>query len=129
MAERVFSTTVDAKWSFARRTESLAAQRKAAKTDYSDIYLTVLQITLDYFCNHDSPSVQNTVYRTGQRVLAEIPAIQSVTFSLPNIHYFMYDLQRFGVPNRIGDGSAILYPVADPAGLITATMTRIDAKL
>ncbi len=101
-SDRVFSTEIDATWSL----------NPSAK-DFTKIYDSAVQITLDYFSNHNSPSVQNTLYRMAQRVLAEVPQIINISYRLPNKHVFVYDLERFGTKNQTGDGSTILYPVGN----------------
>lgn len=63
-----------------------------------------------------------------ERVLNEVKEVESIKYTLPNIHVFLYDLKRFGIENKIGDG-AVLYPVADPSGTITAEIRRSKAKL
>ncbi|KAH6598811.1 hypothetical protein BASA61_002774 [Batrachochytrium salamandrivorans] len=70
MAERVLSTDVTAKWTFPPSIESL--QDNSAPV-FTPTYNAVRQITLDLFANHDSPSVQNTLYRMGELVLTACP--------------------------------------------------------
>ncbi|KAH6593833.1 hypothetical protein BASA50_007059 [Batrachochytrium salamandrivorans] len=126
MAERVLSTDVTAKWTFPPSIESL--QDNSAPV-FTPTYNAVRQITLDLFANHDSPSVQNTLYRMGELVLTACPHVHDITYELPNKHVFVYDLKRFGIDNKTGGASTVYYPVADPSGLITATISRQRSKL
>ena len=65
----------------------------------------------------------------GEKVLSLAPDLVDISYSLPNKHVFTYDLKRFGVENKVGESSVVLYPVADPSGLIVATIGRASAKL
>lgn len=125
MSERILSTDVECTYRFAQNLES----SKVESLQTCKIWNTAKQITLDYFANHDSPSVQNTLFRMGERVLSLAPLLVDISYSLPNKHIFTYDLKRFGLENKVGDASVVLYPVADPSGLITATIGRSSAKL
>ncbi|KAH6562804.1 hypothetical protein BASA60_006617 [Batrachochytrium salamandrivorans] len=117
---------VTAKWTFPPSIESL--QDNSAPV-FTPTYNAVRQITLDLFANHDSPSVQNTLYRMGELVLTACPHVHDITYELPNKHVFVYDLKRFGIDNKTGGASTVYYPVADPSGLITATISRQRSKL
>ncbi|EGF80481.1 hypothetical protein BATDEDRAFT_11731 [Batrachochytrium dendrobatidis JAM81] len=127
MSERVLSTDITATWTFPDSVESLT--QNPSKPTFTPTFHTIKQITLDLFANHNSPSVQNTLYRMGELVLASCPHVKDITYELPNKHVFVYDLKRFGVTNQTGGASTVYYPVADPSGLITATISRSRAKL
>ncbi|KAI8927132.1 hypothetical protein BC831DRAFT_453431 [Entophlyctis helioformis] len=126
MAERILSTDVSVVYRYRPFTEPLAfAGSRFGMLPFTQTFKAVRQITVDMFANHDSPSVQNTLYRMGDRVLAVCPDIVDVKYELPNKHVFVYDLGRFGLVNQTGKSkSTVYYPVADPSGLITATISR-----
>ena len=125
MSERVLSTDVECVYRFAKNLDA----SKVESLQTCKLYETVKQVTLDFFANHDSPSVQNTLFRMGEKVLSLAPDLVDISYSLPNKHVFTYDLKRFGVENKVGESSVVLYPVADPSGLIVATIGRASAKL
>ncbi|KAJ3333093.1 hypothetical protein HDU76_011461 [Blyttiomyces sp. JEL0837] len=139
MSDRIFSTSVECFWGFAPFIETTptsvvldhSANAKAGSLSavpFDSIFRGTRQITIDLFANHDSPSVQNTLYRMGEVSLAAFPDIFEIEYALPNKHVFGYDLDRFGEKNT-GANMNVYYPVADPSGLITATIRRKSAKL
>ena len=52
--------------------------------------------------------------------LERVPEIDSISLRLPNLHYFAYDLTRFGMTND----NEIFFPAPNPHGDISATVTR-----
>ena len=72
------------------------------------------------FAEHDSLSVQHTLYAMGEAVLEKFPDIAEIAFSLPNIHYLPVDLARLGLEN----GNQIFLPTDEPHGLIEARLSR-----
>ncbi|RKO87732.1 uricase [Blyttiomyces helicus] len=130
MADRIFSTTVEAYWTFPTRVETFPVVIGAAASaiPYDEIYTGIRQVTVDLFANHDSPSVQNTLWRMGTEILKLYPDVVDISYALPNKHVFAYDTDRFGLKN-LREGTNVYYPVADPSGLITATIGRSKPKL
>ncbi|KAI8846216.1 hypothetical protein BC829DRAFT_398972 [Chytridium lagenaria] len=138
MDDRIFSTTVEASWDFEPKEEVIPASAVLdhssvkgsdfSNVNYDAVFRGARQITIDIFANHNSPSVQNTLYRMGEHILKYFPDVSFVHYALPNKHVFGYDLDRFGLQNK-GKHMSVYYPVADPSGLITATIGRSKAKL
>ncbi|KAJ3096821.1 hypothetical protein HDU96_000635 [Phlyctochytrium bullatum] len=135
--DRIFSTSVEASWAFPAVVEPLPAsavldhaKQPSAFTavNYDAVFRGVKQVTVDVFANHDSPSVQNTLYRMGEHILGVFPEVAEVSYALPNKHVFGYDLDRFGLKNT-GKDQNVYFPVTDPSGLITATIGRVKPKL
>ncbi|KAI9598729.1 urate oxidase [Syncephalis fuscata] len=141
--DRILSTVVDANWVY--RTQQLPAakltgdawkaaaanpgNRIASDIDYEGIYQAVRDITLTVFSNDQSASVQATLYRMAQQILDRAPEVNLVSYALPNKHVFTVNLEPFGQSN-VGKDATIFMPFDDPAGLITATITRhAGAKL
>jgi urate oxidase len=127
--DRIFCTNVDTTWSFATVTEPLnTTVSKFVKLPFDKIFHGVKQILIDLFANHDSPSVQNTLWRIGADVIAKFPDVEEINMALPNKHYVGYDLERFNLKNT-GPDQQIFFPQADPSGYITASIGRQKAKL
>ena len=126
MADRILSTTVDCSWKFQPKELSFFA---AFPETGNKIFKLVRQLVLDLFANHDSPSVQNTLFLICQQSLALIPALDEMSVSLPNSHVFVYDLARFGIKDNAQGKGGMYFPMADPNGLINATVERIKPKL
>lgn len=96
--DRILSTDVDASWKWARFADLDAVQDSVAKFD--EAWETARNVTLKLFAQDDSASVQNTMYKMCEQILAAIPDTESVAYSLPNKHNFeLGQLIRF--PHRI----------------------------
>ena len=76
------------------------------------------------FATHDdSRSVQHTLWQMGTAVLEVSPAVEEVSFSLPNLHHIAVDLSFSG---RENDGR--VFVVTDtPSGRIEGTVRRSGA--
>lgn len=122
MPDRLLSTKVLCKWKFAANT--LDALKD---TPFSAIYAGAKRNTLDAFANDPRAwvhaSVQTTLYIMADRILNDFAAVDDVYYALPNIHYFPFDLSKFGLKNLQSDAEVYM-PIADPSGLITATISR-----
>ncbi|KAG0761066.1 hypothetical protein G6F57_007999 [Rhizopus arrhizus] len=121
--DRIFSTSVDAKWTFSSKSPDVLS-----KIDYKKIHAGVRQITCDTFAKDDSASVQATLYLMQQQILTKYPEVAEVSYALPNKHYVGIDLSKFNIDNT-GKNTSLYYPQADPSGLITAVAGRKDSKL
>ena len=55
---------------------------------------------LEAFAEHDSLSVQHTLYAMGQAVLDTSTRSTAITLVMPNKHHLPVDLSRFGLENR-----------------------------
>jgi urate oxidase len=72
------------------------------------------------FAEHQSESVQHTLYAMGERVLEAVDQVESITVVMPNKHHLPVDLTRFGLENR----NQIFVATDEPYGRIEATLTR-----
>jgi urate oxidase len=88
--------------------------------EFASTYLTVRKTLLEAFAEHDSLSVQQTLYAMGQSVLDSIDAVQSISLEMPNRHHLPIDLTRFGMENR----NEVFVATEEPHGLIKATLSR-----
>ena len=84
--DRILSTSVDAGWSWQTFASIDAVKDDVGKFDKT--WSAAREITLKTFAEDDSPSVQNTMYKMSQQILAMQSAVQKVDYSLPNKHYF-----------------------------------------
>ncbi len=107
--DRIFCTSVKADW---RYTNTDAAT--------ADIWRDVRQTIVETFAEHDSLSVQHTLYAMGEAVLEKFSDIAEIAFSLPNIHCLPIDFTRFGLEND----NRIFVPTDEPHGLIEARLSR-----
>ena len=107
--DRIFCTSVTAVWRY-------ADSKKAT----SEIWRDVRQTIIETFAEHDSLSVQHTLYAMGEAVLEKFPDVEEIAFSLPNIHCLPVDFTRFGMEND----NRIFIPTDEPHGLIEARLSR-----
>src|SRR5688572_2498052 len=107
--DRIFCTSLKANWRY---------QSPDAATE--ELWNGVRQTILDTFAEHDSLSVQHTLYSMGEAVLDRHPAVDEISFSLPNIHCIPVDVTKFGEENR----NAIFLPTDEPHGLIEGRLRR-----
>ncbi|MBA2735684.1 MAG: urate oxidase [Pyrinomonadaceae bacterium] len=107
--DRIFSTSVKADW---RYSNTDAATGEA--------WRNIRQTIIETFAEHDSFSVQHTLYAMGEAVLEKFPDIAEIAFSLPNIHCLPIDFTRFGLEND----NRIFVPTDEPHGLIEARLSR-----
>ncbi|KAI9566942.1 hypothetical protein HD554DRAFT_2273203 [Boletus coccyginus] len=80
--------------------------------------------TLDLFATDESASVQATLFKMGERVIAENAGVEQATYKLPNKHYLAVDMGYLGVDNLTPAKAEVFVPVAAPSGLISATISR-----
>lgn len=109
--DRLLGTSVTASWNYA--TGGVPEDASALRKD-------VRESLLHTFSNHDSRSVQQTLYAMAENTLAAVPQLAEITLTLPNRHNLLVDLSVFGQENA----NEIFMPVDDPSGFIQATVTR-----
>lgn len=107
--DRIFSTAITATWRYA-----------SADTATDEVFQNIRQTILKVFADHDSLSVQHTLYAIGEAILNEFAEIEEIAFSLPNIHCLPVDMTKFGQAND----NRIFVPTDEPHGLIEARLTR-----
>ncbi|TBU54785.1 uricase [Dichomitus squalens] len=111
--DRIFSTSIDLTYTFAPFSIPKPADgegkvfdapvsgdaAKGTSWDGDALAASTRNITLEVFALDESASVQATLYKMGQRIIAENPHITSVTYKLPNKHYVPVDLKYIGIDN------------------------------
>lgn len=83
--DRILSTDVDASWHWSFLSLD---QVKAAIPKFDAAFDAARDITLRTFAGDNSASVQNTMYKMAEQILAYEPLLLSVDYALPNKHYF-----------------------------------------
>ena len=107
--DRIFSTVVSARWTYA-----------SEPADFDAAFAAVRTAMLETFAGHDSKSVQQTLIAMGTAALDAVPEVSEIRLSLPNRHYLLFDLARFGMENA----NEVFVPTSEPHGLIEATVVR-----
>lgn len=107
--DRLFGTAVSAEWRYT-----------ASDVDFDGIRKTIRETMLRTFANHDSKSVQQTLYAMAESALEEVAAIDEIEITMPNKHCLLVDLSRFGQDNP----NEIFVPTDEPHGYIEARVRR-----
>ncbi len=84
--DRILSTEVDCGWAW--NVFASISDVESAVPRFDKAWDAVRKITIDTFATDKSPSVQNTMYKMSEQILAAVPAVGVVKYSLPNKHYF-----------------------------------------
>ena len=84
--DRILSTEVDCGWAW--KTLGKLQDVEATAPKFDKTWDSARDITLKTFANDSSPSVQNTMYKMCEQILAGQGDVESVDYSLPNKHYF-----------------------------------------
>ena len=108
-ADRLMATALTASW-----------QYQEEELPFGSVFESVRQTLLESFAEHESQSVQHTLYAMGQAVLDTNEAVSAIRLVMPNRHHLPVDLTPFGLPNR----NEIFVATEEPHGLIEATLTR-----
>jgi urate oxidase len=122
--DRILSTEIEAGWQwklFKNATES-------SKIDFNSAWKAARDITMKIFAEDNSASVQATMYKMCDKILATVPEIEAVDYALPNKHYFEIDLSWHKGIKNLGKDATVFAPQSDPNGLIHCTVTRKGAK-
>jgi urate oxidase len=110
--DRLLATKVTASWRYdAAATPAL---------DFDASFAAISGTLLEVFAEHDSASVQASIWIMGRAIIERHPEVSEVTMTLPNLHHWLADLARFGLPND----REIFTPTTEPYGLIQATVRR-----
>jgi urate oxidase len=108
--DRIMATKVTASWSY----------EPGRDLDFDRSYDAVRSTFLDVFADHDSVSVQASIWIIGKAILERHPEVADVSMSLPNLHHWTVDLSPFGIEND----RLVYVATTEPHGLIEATIRR-----
>ncbi|KAI0533484.1 hypothetical protein GGR58DRAFT_112766 [Xylaria digitata] len=120
--DRILSTEIDATWKW-KTIPSLQALRDNVAI-FDRAFDDARAITLKTFAEEDSPSVQNTMYKMCDKILEAAPEVASVTYALPNKHYFEIDLSWHKGIENTGKNAEVYAPQSGPNGLIKCEVSR-----
>lgn len=107
--DRLMATKVTAIWRYG-----------SPGLDYDDVFTAVRTTLLEVFADHDSPSVQTSIWIMATAILDRHQEVDEVRMVLPNLHHWLVDLRPFGLEND----REIYTPTTEPHGLIEATVRR-----
>jgi urate oxidase len=111
--DRLFATAMRALWTY-------TPEAINAGIDFNKVRTHLREAMLTTFADHDSLSVQQTLYAMGEAALAHTDLISQVSLRMPNKHQLLADLSRLGLDNP----NHIFVPTDEPHGTIEATLAR-----
>ncbi|KAI9689801.1 MAG: hypothetical protein M1822_009683 [Bathelium mastoideum] len=120
--DRILSTEVECGWQW--KTFSGLQEVRSVVPRFDEAWEAARKITLETFATDSSPSVQNTMYKMCDQILAAASLVEAVNYSLPNKHYFEIDLSWHKDLQNTGKDAEVYAPQSDPNGLIQCTVTR-----
>ncbi|KEZ45315.1 Uricase [Scedosporium apiospermum] len=119
--DRILSTDIDATWSW-KFPDTKAVEEAAPK--FNKAFEDATAICMKTFAEDESASVQNTMYKMSEQILDAAPEVQTVTFALPNKHYFEIDLSWHKGYKNTGKDAEVYAPQSNPNGLIKVEVSR-----
>lgn len=111
--DRIMATRITATWGYGEAAP-------AAGLDFDAAHAALTARLLATLAEHQSPSVQASIWIMGTAMLDAEPAIDWVRMVLPNLHHWRVDLEPFGLDNP----NEIFVSTTEPHGLIDATVRR-----
>jgi urate oxidase len=108
-ADRLFGTSMRAQWTY-----------QSAALPFDQLRSKLRETLIQGFAEHDSKSVQQTLYAMAQAALEAVPEIVDMELAMPNKHCLLVDLSRFGQTNP----NQIFVPTDEPYGNIVARICR-----
>jgi urate oxidase len=107
--DRMCATSMVASWNWSAKPASYPATNKK-----------ILDTLLEVFSTTYSSSVQDSLYRMGEAVLATVAEISEISMACPNIHFIPMNLSAFGLDNN----NQVFLPTDEPHGQIECTVGR-----
>lgn len=107
--DRLMATKVTAIWRYG-----------APDIDFDATWTDVRRTLLEVFADHDSPSVQTSIWIIAKAMLERYDVLDEVRMVLPNLHHWTVDLAPFGLTND----KQVYVATTEPHGLIEATVRR-----
>lgn len=117
--DRLFVTALTTTWTYETR-DNRGPDGPQGEMEFGALFRGVRTALLEAFAQHDSRSVQHTLYAMGQVVLDTIDAVGSITLEMPNRHHLPINLVPLGLENR----NEVFVATEEPHGLIKATLSR-----
>jgi urate oxidase len=113
--DRLMATRLTAIWTY---------DSGAPAVDYDVLWNDVRGTLLEVFADHDSPSVQASIWIIAKAMLERHVELDEVRMVLPNLHHWTVDLEQFGIAND----RLVYISTTEPHGLIEATIRRSEVS-
>jgi urate oxidase len=109
--DRLMATKLTAIWTYG-----------SPDIDFDATWDAIRGTLLEVFADHDSPSVQTSIWIMAKAMLERHEELDEVRMVLPNLHHWTVDLDRFGIEND----RLVYIATTEPHGLIEATIRRSE---
>jgi urate oxidase len=110
--DRLMATKITAIWRY-------GSPDLDADATFEGVRTTLLEV----FADHDSPSVQTSIWIMARAIFERHDEVEAIRMVLPNLHHWLVDLSPFGLTND----REIYVATSEPHGLIEATVRRGEA--
>jgi urate oxidase len=108
-SDRILATSMSTRWRY-----------RVGAASYGALFAAVRRALIETFAEHDSKSVQHTLYAMAARVIEECDDVEDISITMPNKHHLLVDLSPFGLDNP----NEIFVATEEPYGLIQARVKR-----
>lgn len=109
-ADRVFATNLTTNWKY----------NSAEHIDFLKERKAIEKAILATFAEHDSLSVQHTLYAMGQAALSASSHIDGIDLDMPNKHHMLVNLSPFQLKNE----NEVFHVTDEPFGIIRGSLQR-----
>lgn len=110
-SDRLFGTLAAGTWKYA-----------GDGYEFGETRARIMKALLNTFAEHDSLSVQQTLFAMGKAALEAEQGVSEIRLSMPNRHCNLVDLSSFGQDNP----NHIFVPTDEPHGSIEAVVRRAE---
>jgi len=107
--DRIFATECEASWVY-----------NSSNILFVELFNGIRTTLLQTFSDHQSLSVQHTLYAMGEAVLNKFASVNEISLKMPNKHHILFNLEQFGMDNK----NEVFIATDEPYGYITGTVVR-----
>lgn len=108
-SDRIMATQCEVNWVY-----------NSSKILFVELFNGIRTALLQTFADHQSLSVQHTLYAMGEAVLNKFSAVNEISLKMPNKHHILFNLDQFGMDNK----NEVFIAADEPYGYITGTVVR-----
>ena len=106
---RILSIVISADWLYT-----------SEDAEFGPLWHAVTKSLLEIFAEHESHSLQHTLYAMGEGILANFENISEIHLSLPSKQFHLADLAPLGMDNP----GTVFLPTNEPSTVIEATLKK-----
>jgi urate oxidase len=118
--DRIMATRVSTTWTYGGDGRPGADAVAGVGVDFDRVFEAIRSTFLEVFAEHQSPSVQASIWIIGKAILERHPEVDAIEMTMPNLHHWTVDLSPFGIEND----REVYVSTTEPHGLIEATIGR-----